>query len=216
MVLIVTCWAYGHCVTVIKRTFCHRHLTQSSLCQIHVTFLCVSFAKKLLVMFLRMTGKGFLAWNRQLFSNIIYVIQKCIEAINHITDTTDSWDVIWNVQCYALFTDFSKIKQLQPPLTHVAKPKGTLESATTASHVSKYHKIAVLRCFGNYACVVNMMSIHTIYIYVTTTKNRSKKCFRRVKVWSDYEHTVKGGNSLPSVVLMRISKKVIEDPNHET
>ena len=104
--------------------------------------------------------------NRQLFSNIIYVIQKYIEAINHITDTTDSWDVIGNVQCYALFTDFSKIKQLQPPLTHVAKPKGTLESATTASHVSKYHKIAILRCFGNYACVVNMMSIHTIYIYI--------------------------------------------------
>ena len=177
MELIVTCWAYGHCVTVIKRTFCHRHLTQSSLCQIHVTFLCVSFAKKLLVMFLGMTGKGFLAWNRQLFSNIIYVIQKYIEAINHITDTTDSLDVIWNVQCYALCTDFSKIKQLQPPLTHVAKAKGMLQSASTASHISKYRKIAILRCFGNYACVVNMMSIHTIYICYHNNKKQEQKVF---------------------------------------
>ena len=115
-------------------------------------------------MFLGKTGKGFLSWNGQLFNNIILVIQKHIEAINHITDTTNSWDVICNIQCYALFTDFSKMKQLQPPLTHVAKPKGTLQSASTASHVSKYRKIAILRCFGNYACVVNMMSIHTIYM----------------------------------------------------
>ena len=161
-------------MTVIKRTFCHRHLTQLSLCQIHVTFLCVSFAKKLLVMFLGKTGKGFLAWNRQPFSNIIYVIQKHIEAINYITDTTDSWDVILNVQCYALFTDFSKIKQLQPPLTHVAKPKGTLQSASTASHVSKYRKIAIRRCFGDYACVVNMMSIHTIYMLPQQQKTEAK------------------------------------------
>ena len=159
-------------------------------------------------MFLGKTGKGFLAWNRQPFSNIIYVIQKYIEAINHITDTTDSWDVIWNVQCYALLTDFSKIKQLQPPLTHVAKPKGMLLSASTASHVSKYWKIAILRCFENYACVVNMMSIHTIYMLPQQQKNRSKKCFRGFKVCSDYEHTAKGGNSLPSDVLMRISKKL--------
>ena len=139
-------------------------ISHNRVCQIHMTFLCASFIKILLVMFLGKTGKGFLAWNRQLFSNIIYVIQKNIEAINHITDTTDSWDVICNVKCYALFTDFSKIKQLQPTLTHVAKPKGTLQSASTASHVSKYWKIAILRCFGNYACVVNMMSIHTIYM----------------------------------------------------
>ena len=65
-------------------------VTESSLCQIHVTFLCVSFVKKLLVMFLGKTGKGFMACNRQLFNNIIYVIPKLIEAINHITDTTDS------------------------------------------------------------------------------------------------------------------------------
>ena len=52
---------------------------------------------------------------------------------------------------------------------------------------------------------------HNIYV-TTTTKNRSKKCFRGFKVCSDYEHTAKGGNSLPSDVLMRISKKIIEDP----
>ena len=92
-------------------------------------------------MFVGKTGKGFLAWNWQPFTNIIYVIKKHIEAINNITETTDLWDVIWNVQCYALFLDFSKIKQLQPPLTHVAKPKETLQSATTASHVSKYQKL---------------------------------------------------------------------------
>ena len=205
----VTCWAYGHCVTVIKRTFCHGHLTQRSQCQIHVTFLCVSFATKLLVMFLGKTGKGFLAWNRQAFSNIIYVIQKHTDAIN---DTTDSWDVIWNVQCYALFTDFSKIKQLQPPLIHVAKPKGMLQSASTASHVSKYRTIAILRCFGNYACVVNM-SIHTIYML--PQQKQEQKCFRGFKVCSDYEHTAKGRNSLPSDVLMRISKKIIEDSKHQ-
>ena len=161
---------------VIKRTFCHRHLTQSSLCQIHVTFLCVSFVKKLLVMFLDKTGKGFPAWNRQLFNNIIYVIQNHIEAINHITDTTDSWDVICNVQCYVLFTDFNKLKQLQPPLTHVAKPKGMLQSASTASHVSKYQNIAILRCFGNCACVVIMMSIHTMYICYHN-KRQAQKVF---------------------------------------
>ena len=137
MVLIATCWAYGHCVMVNNRTFCHRHITQSSLCQIHVTFLCVSFVKKLLVMFSDKTGKGFLAWNRQLFNNII-------------------------------------IKQLQPPLTHVTKPKGTLQSASTASHVLKYRKIAILKCFGNYACVVNMMSIHTIYMLLQQEKTGAK------------------------------------------
>ena len=82
----------------------------------------------------------------------------------------------------------------------------------------KVSKIAIMRCFGNYACVVNMMSIHTIYIYIyvtTTTKNRSKKCFRGFKVCSDYEHTTNGGNSLPSDVLMIISKKIIEDPKHQ-
>ena len=59
----------------------------------HMTFLYVSFAKKLLVIYLDKTGKGFLTWHRQPFSNMIYVIQKHIEAINHITDTTDSWNV---------------------------------------------------------------------------------------------------------------------------
>ena len=58
---------------------------------------------------------------------------------------------------------------------------------------------------------------HNIYVTTTTTKkkNRSKKCFRGFKVCSDYEHTAKGGNSLPSDVLMRISKKIIEDPKHQ-
>ena len=52
---------------------------------------------------------------------------------------------------------------------------------------------------------------HNIYV-TTTTKNRSKKCFRGFKVCSDYEHTTKGGNSLPSDV-MRISKKIIKIQN---
>ena len=57
---------------------------------------------------------------------------------------------------------------------------------------------------------------HSHNIYVTTiTKNRSKKCFRGFKVCSDYEHTAKGGNSLPSDVFMRISKNIIEDPKHQ-
>ena len=176
MVLIVTCWAYGHCVTVIKRTFCHRHLTQSSLCQIHVTFLCVSFAKKSLVMFLGKIGKGFLAWNWQPFSNIIYVIQKHIAAINHITDTTDSWDVIWNVQCYALFSDFSKIKQLQPPLTHVPKPEGTLQSASTASHVSKYKKLQFWGVLGTLH-VLSTWSAFTQYICYHNSKKQEQKVF---------------------------------------
>ena len=179
MLLIVTCWAYGHCVTVIKRTFCHRHLTQSRLCQIHGPFLCVSFAKKLLVMVLGKTGKGFPAWNRQPFSNIIYVIQKHIVAIDHITGTTDSWDVIWNVQCYALFTDFSKMKQLQPSLTHVAKPKETLQSASTASHVSKYQKITILRWFGT----MHMLSTwwaFTQYICYHNNSNKKKTGAKRV------------------------------------
>ena len=38
---------------------------------------------------------------------------------------------------------------------------------------------------------------HNICV-TTTTKNRSKKCFRGFKVCSDYEHTTNGGNSLPS------------------
>ena len=55
---------------------------------------------------------------------------------------------------------------------------------------------------------------HNIYV-TTTTKDRSKKCFRGFKVCSDYEHTTKGGNSLPSDVLIRISKKIIEHPKHQ-
>ena len=55
---------------------------------------------------------------------------------------------------------------------------------------------------------------HNIYV-TTTTKNRSKKCFRGFKVCSDYEHTAKGGNKLSSDVLMRISKKIIKDPKHQ-
>ena len=55
---------------------------------------------------------------------------------------------------------------------------------------------------------------HNIYV-TTATKNRSKKCFRGFKVCSDYEHTTNGGNSLPSDVLMIISKKNIEDPKHQ-
>ena len=55
---------------------------------------------------------------------------------------------------------------------------------------------------------------HNIYV-TTTTKNRSKKCFRGFKVCSDYEHTTNGGNSLPYDVLMIISKEIIEDPKHQ-
>ena len=163
--VIVWWWLKGHSVIYISHNRVYAKFTWLP---------CVSFAKKSLVMFLGKTAKGFLAWNWQPFSNIIYVIEKHIEAINHITDIIDSWDVIWNVQCYALFTDFSKIKQLHPPLTHVAKPKGTLQSASTASHVSKYKKIAMMKCFGNYACVVNMMSIHTIYMLPQQQKTGAK------------------------------------------
>ena len=57
---------------------------------------------------------------------------------------------------------------------------------------------------------------HSHNTYVTiTTKDRNKKCFRGFKVCSDYEHTAKGGNSLPSDVLIRISKKIIERPKHQ-
>ena len=56
---------------------------------------------------------------------------------------------------------------------------------------------------------------HSHNIYVTTTKDRSTKCFRGFKVCSDYEHTAKGGNSLPLDVLIRISKKIIEHPKHQ-
>ena len=214
MVLIVTCWAYGCCVTVIKRTFCHRHLTQSSLCQIHVTFLCVSFVKKLLVMFLGKTGKGFLDWNRQPFSNIIYVIQKHIEAINHITDTTDSWDVIWNVQCYALFTDFSKIKQLQPPLTR-GQTKGNFAVCKHCISCLEVSKNCNSEVFWE-LCMCCQHDEHSHNIYVTTTtKDRCKKCFRGFKVCSDYEHTTKGGNNLPSDLFIRIAKKIIEHPKHQ-
>ena len=66
-------------------------------------------------MFLGKTGKAFLAWNKQPFSSKIYVIQKHIEVINRITDTTDSWDVIWNVQCSALFTDLAKYNNYSHP-----------------------------------------------------------------------------------------------------
>ena len=165
-------------------------------------------------MFVGKTGKGFLAWNWQPFTNIMYVIKKHIEAINNITETTDLWDVIWNVQCYALFLDFSKIKQLQPPLTHVAKPKETLQSATTASHVSKYQK---LQFWGVWLTmhVLSTWWAFTQYICYHNKKNRSKKCFRGFKVCSDYEHTTNGGNSLSSDVLMTISKKIIEDPKHQ-
>ena len=37
---------------------------------------------------------------------------------------------------------------------------------------------------------------HNIYV-TTTTKNRSKTCFKGFKVCSDYGHTAKGGNRLP-------------------
>ena len=97
----------------------------------------------------------------------------------------------------------------------MAQPKGTLQSASAASHVSKYRKIAILRCFGNYACVVNMMSIHTIYMLPQQQQNRSKSVLWGFKVCSDYEHTAKGGNNLPSDVLVIISKKIIEDPKHQ-
>ena len=165
--VIVWWWLKGHSVI----DFSHNRL-----CQIHVTFLCVSFAKKLLVMFLGKTGKGFLAWNWQPFSNIIYVIKKHIEAINHITDTTDSWDVIWNVQCYALFSDFSEIKQLQPPLTHVAKPKGTLQSASTASHVSKYQKLQFWGVWGT-VHVLSTWWAFTQYICYHNNKKQEQKGF---------------------------------------
>ena len=56
------------------------------------------------------------------------------------------------------------MKQLQPSLTHVAKPKGTLQSASTVSHVSKYQKNYNSEVIWNYAYIVNMMSIHTIYM----------------------------------------------------
>ena len=179
--VIVWRWSKGHSVIDISRT-------QSRLCQLHGPFLCVSFAKKLLVMVLGKTGKGFLAWNRQPFSNIIYMIQKHIVAINHITGTTDSWDVIWNVQCYALFTDFSKMKQLQLSLTHVAKPKGTLQSASTASHVSKYQKITILRWFGTMHMLSTWWAFTQYICYHNNNKNRSKKGFREFKVCSDYDH----------------------------
>ena len=55
---------------------------------------------------------------------------------------------------------------------------------------------------------------HNIYV-ATTTKDRSKQCFRGFKLCSDYEHIAKGGNSLPSDVLIRISKKIIEHPKHQ-
>ena len=67
----------------------------------------------------------------------------------------------------------------------------------------------------NYAYVVNMMSIHTIYMLPQQQKNRSEKGFRGFKVCSDYDHIAKGINRLPSDVLMRISKKIIEDPKHQ-
>ena len=46
--------------------------------------------------------------------------------------------VIWNVQCYAKFTDFSKIKQLQPN-------QRQRQSTSTASHAPKHRQIAILR-----------------------------------------------------------------------
>ena len=96
----------------------------------------------------------------------------------------------------------------------MTKPKGTLQSASTASHVSKYKKIAILRCFGNYACIVNMMSIHTIYMLPQQQKTGAKSVFGDSKF-------VQIRNIQPTEeiayhqVLMIISKKIIEDPKHQ-
>ena len=93
------------------------------------------------------------------------------------------------------------------------KPKGTLQSASTASHVSKYKKNAILGCFGNYACVVNMMSIHTIYV-LPQQKTGAKSVLGDSKF-------VQIMNIQPTEeiayhqVLIIISKKIIEDPKHQ-
>ena len=122
-----------------------------------------------------------------------------------------------DLECPMLYsvTDFSKTKQSQPPLTHVAKPKGTLQSASTASHVLKYKKNCNSEVFWE-LCMCCQHDEHSHNICVTTTtKNRSKTCFRGFKVCSDYGHTAKGEYRLPSDVLVRISKKTIEDPKHQ-
>ena len=176
-------WWIWILINLLKFTRCYHfliHHTNTSIIQIISLkilpkftnlFLSVSFAKKSLVMFLGKTGKGFLAWNWQPFSNIIYVIQKHIEAINHITDTTDSWDVIWNVQCYALFSDFSKIKQLQPPLTHVARERCSLQPLHLMSRSIKKCNSEVF--WELCMCCQHDEHSHNIYV-TTTTKNRAK------------------------------------------
>ena len=56
---------------------------------------------------------------------------------------------------------------------------------------------------------------HNTYV-TTTTKNRSKRCSRDSKFVQIMNIcTTKGGNGLPSDVVMRISKKIIEDLKHQ-
>ena len=190
-------------------------ISHNRVCQIHMTFLCASFIKILLVMLLGKTGKGFLAWNRQLFSNIIYVIQKHIEAINHITDTTDSWDVICNVKCYALFTDFSKIKQLQPTLTHVAKPKGTFAVCKHCISCLEVSKNCNSEVFWE-LCMCCQHDEHSHNIYVTTTtKDRSTKCFRDSKFVQIMNIQPKGEIAYTTWRAFDVAtKKIIEHPKH--
>ena len=60
-----------------------------------------------------------------------------------------------------------------------------------------------------------MMSIHTKYMLPQQQKTGAKSVLGDSQFDQIMKHTAKGRNSLPSDVLMRISKKIIEDPKHQ-
>ena len=123
--------------------------------------------------------------------------------------------MIWNVQCYALFTDFSKNKAITATLNTCGQNKGNVTVCKHCISCLEVSKNCTSEVFWE-LCMCCQHDEHSHNTYVTTpTTNRSKKCIWGFKVCPDYEHTAKGGNSLPSDVLMRISKKIIEDPKHQ-
>ena len=73
---------------------------------------------------------------------------------------------------------------------------------------------AILGCFGNYACVVNMMSIHTIYVLPQQQKTGAKSVLGDSK-FAQIMNIQPTEEIAYHQVLIIISKKIIEDPKHQ-
>ena len=115
----------------------------------------------------------------------------------------------FDLQCSMLCSVYRlwQNKAITATLNTCGQTKGNVavcKHCISCLEVSKYYNSVVF--WELCMCCQHDEHSHNIYV-TTTTKDRSKKCFRGFKVCSDYEHTAKGGNSLPSDVLTRISKK---------